>query len=235
MVIYRGTGADDRYTNVTPEPLLAYGYGGNDNFWGNSAADSLYGGSGNDALFGRGEDDYLVGGAGNDYLYGDTGDDSLYGGYRHDTLYGDYGNDILYGGDGHDRLTGEQDNDILLGGRGNDLLVGYISDITSTDFDTLTGGAGADTFVLGESDTRQYSVYVFVGYQGDGYATITDFSRRQGDQIQVAGSITDYSLDKSVNLSGGSALDTGIYYGDDLIAVVQDTTKVYLSVDFNFV
>jgi Ca2+-binding RTX toxin-like protein len=235
MVIYRGTAADDRYTNVTDEPLSAYGYGGNDNFWGNSAADSLYGGMGDDSLFGGGEDDYLVGGAGNDYLNGYTGDDSLYGRYGNDTLYGDYGNDILSGGDGNDTLTGTQGDYILLDGRGNDSLVGYSSYITSIDFDTLTGGAGADTFVLGDSDRTPSSVYLFVGYQGDGYATITDFSRRQGDKIQVAGSITDYSLDKSVNLSGGSALDTGIYYGDDLIAVVQDTTRVYLSVDFNFV
>ena len=235
MVIYRGTAADDRYTNLTDEPLLAYGYSGNDNFWGNSAADSLYGGSGNDSLFAGDEDDYLVGGADNDYLSGYTGDDSLYGGYGNDTLDGYYGNDILYGGDGNDTITGTQANYILLDGRGNDLLVGDRSDRNSTDFDTLTGGTGADTFVLGDSDRGLNSVYIGVGYEGEGYATITDFSRRQGDKIQVAGSITDYSVDKSVNFSGGSALDTGIYYGDDLIAVVQDTTKVYLSRDFNFV
>ncbi len=40
--------------------------------------------------------------------------------------------------------------------------------------------------------------------------------------VEVAGNLSDYSLDKSSNYSGGSAWDTGIYYQNDLIAVVQD-------------
>jgi hypothetical protein len=44
--------------------------------------------------------------------------------------------------------------------------------------------------------------------------------------VEVAGNLSDYSLDKSSSYSGGSALDTGIYYQNDLIAVVQDKTNL---------
>ncbi|BAU64524.1 peroxidase family protein [Stanieria sp. NIES-3757] len=57
--------------------------------------------------------------------------------------------------------------------------------------DTLSGGAGGDTFVLGDSLGAFYS--------GSGYATITDFSFSQGDKIQVFGSASDYTLANSGN------------------------------------
>lgn len=147
MQTYIGTPGDDTYDNSnSSEPLLAYGYGGNDT------------------------------------LRGGTGDD---------TLYGYVGNDTLYGGAGNDTLSG----------------LGNV---------TLSGGAGADIF--------EVSTPLF--------ATITDFSHVQGDKIQVFGTISDYSLNKSQNLSGSSALDTAIYYHNNLIAVVQDTTQVFLPSDF---
>jgi hypothetical protein len=62
-------------------------------------------------------------------------------------------------------------------------------------------------------------------YLGDDYATITDFNYLEGDKFQVYGSSADYSLGTS-NWSGSDALDTGIYYQGNLIAVVQDTTDV---------
>ena len=75
------------------------------------------------------------------------------------------GDDFLGGGAGDDVLIGKSGSDILLGGGGNDILIGSTdNDANAVTFDdgfpfgegnddreidTLTGGAGADTFVLG--------------------------------------------------------------------------------------
>lgn len=193
---------------------------------GNNTADSLDGGEG---------DDILLGANGNDNLVGGNGNDSLDGGNGNDTINGDYGDDTLSGGNGKDLLTGGEGSDFLVGGRGNDTLLGFASTSTVAEYDTLTGGNGADTFVLGESKwSIRPAPDVFVGYLGDGFATIADFNSVQGDKIQIAGNIKDYSLDQTLNLAGGIALDTAIYYQGDLIGVVQDTTVVDLAVDFTF-
>jgi serralysin len=110
----------------------------------------------------------------------------------------------------------------LSGSTGNDILNGYSS---GTEYDTLAGGTGSDTFVLGSST----SVY----YQGSGYAVITDWDYTS-DFIQAHGSSSQYSLVQE-NWAGTSALDTAIYYGSDLIGVVQDSTNVQFSRDFLFV
>jgi Ca2+-binding RTX toxin-like protein len=212
---------------------IAYGYGGNDYLEGNPQNDTLYGGAGNDTLYGDYSFGYL-GIRGNDYLSGRAGNDDL---------FGDSGNDTLIGGQGNDNLKGGLDNDRLYGGAGNDTLLGdsLIPEYPSTSYDTLTGGAGADRFILGSSVTHpiideyiEYRQY----YLGDGYATITDFSQSQGDRFGIANNpfgiansidISDYFLDQTQSISGGSALDTLIYYQGDLIAVVRDTTQVSLS------
>ncbi len=217
MTTYYGTLGNDTYNYTGNDSWLAYGYGGNDSLQGNSGSDTLYGGSGDDTLWGSyyPED-------GNDYLSGETGNDTLFGSVGDDTLIGGRGNDGLYGGIGNDRLYGGAGNDTLLGGF-------LILDDPSPDYDTLTGGAGADTFILGS--TGYYDGSFINYYLGDGYATFTDFNRNQGDKIGIAGdtNTSDYSLDQSQNISGGSALDTLIYYQSDLFAVVQDTIQVSVS------
>jgi Ca2+-binding RTX toxin-like protein len=187
------------------------------------------------ALFGTSEDDYMSGDEGNDALYGFEGDDTVDGWTGNDVVVGYEGNDILLGYDGDDTLGdwyhGEPGNDYLNGEAGNDVLYGYGG---GTEFDTLTGGSDADTFVLGQETNISVNGYAY--YLGDGHATITDFDYQQGDKFQVYGSIENYSLGTS-NWSGSDALDTGIYYQDDLIAVVQDKSgsDVLLEYDFNFV
>jgi Ca2+-binding RTX toxin-like protein len=221
MTDYYGTSGNDTYEeNTSIDSLLAYGYGGNDSLEGGTGSDTLYGGSGDDTLSGSylllvDRNDYLSGGTGNDVLFGDSGNDTLIGGRGNDGLYGGLGNDRLYGGAGNDTLLGS---------------FSWLGD-PSNDYDTLTGGAGADTFILGVtyylSDTETFVNY----YLGDGYVTFTDFNRNQGDKIGIADdtNTSDYSLDQSQNISGGSSLDTLIYYQGDLLAVVQDTTQVSVS------
>lgn len=136
----------------------------------------------------------------------DSGNDYIDALGGNDTVYGWYGDDTLLGYDGDDKLYGEYDDDVLYGEAG---------------YDTLSGGSGADTFVLGQSG--------FVYDNGFGYDTITDFEFSEGDNFQVTGSLSDYSVSQF-----GSGMD--IYYQGDLIAEVQNTTPSELipSLDFIF-
>ncbi len=200
MPTYYGTSNIDIYFHSEQDALLAYGYNGNDNILGNAGADSL---------FGRNGDDFLVGFDDDDLLVGDNGADTLLGGS---------GDDILRGGAGKDYLYGNINNDSLVGATGNDYLDGYGYDPSLPEFDTLTGGSGADTFVLGNTNTIPS-----ISYQGEGYAIITDFSQSQGDRIQLVGSITDYSFSQ---ISDAMGISTGIYYQDDLIGIVQNIIDI---------
>jgi Ca2+-binding RTX toxin-like protein len=134
---------------------------------------------------GKGGHDTLIGGQKNDTLYGREGNDSLIGGDHDSVSYngsdlivvglGDPdGNDVLYGGKGNDFLDGGKGSDKLYGDENNDVLVGYGGTIKtpSSEIDTLTGGSGADTFVLGDPNRDDLASF----YIGAGYAIITDFN-----------------------------------------------------------
>ncbi|NJK48113.1 calcium-binding protein [Candidatus Gracilibacteria bacterium] len=177
--------------------------------------------------------DYLDGGNGSDSLIGGGGSDTLWGGDSNefDFLVGGKGSDYLYGQAGGDYLQGGADTDYVDGGTGNDVLRGDSASLDNNlfQYDTLTGGTGADTFYLFNfSPNGGYGV----SYLGAGYATITDFKYWEGDKFEVTGSLSDYSLDKSFNYTGGSALDTAIFYQNDLIAIAQDVTNIVVSLDF---
>ena len=135
-------------------------------------------------------------------------------------------NDVLLGGSFGNTLEGGAGDDVLRGNNGNDILQGS-DNSNSVEKDTLTRGRGADTFVLSTSNSGSF-------YLGDGFATILDFKWWEGDTIQVVGSASDYRLDTTQNFSGTSVLDTAIYRGNDLIAVVQDTVNVIPAFDFRF-
>ena len=242
-----GTEGNDVLKYTGSRPYFASGKGGNDYIEGGSNSDTLYGGTGNDYLVGNGGKDYFDGGSGYDtvsyhYFTGNLSADlktdiaksssssyseklisieNLTGGTGNDTLKGDDGKNTLNGYSGNDYLYGRGGDDILYGGSGNDRLNGYSS---GKEYDTLSGGSGYDTFVIGDSQS--------VFYRGSGFATITDWNASQ-DYIQAKGSSSQYSF-RTANWSGSNALDTGIYFGNDLIAVVEDTTNVSFSRDFTF-
>jgi Ca2+-binding RTX toxin-like protein len=77
-------------------------------------------------------------------------------------LIGNAAANVLNGGAGNDRLDGGAGNDTLIGGAGTD---------------TLTGGVGADRFV--------FSSLSELGKDGAG-DVILDFSRLQGDKIDLS-------------------------------------------------
>ena len=164
--------------------------------------------------------DIIYGSAQNDYIFGADGGDKLYGGLGNDTLAGGEGNDYLDGGDGDDILQGSDTLNYYYG----------IPGLTVPEYDTLVGGAGRDTFVIGNNRGNLN--------MGPGYAVIADFISFV-DRIQVKRSgvsaVTGITLKKQ-NMVGGGASDTLIYNGTDLIAVVQDNSSLQLNSSyFNFV
>jgi Ca2+-binding RTX toxin-like protein len=142
-----GGNDNDRLLGGTGNDYLNGGYGGDtivgddgaDNIFGDRGNDFLYGGNGNDYLFGGDDNDSINGGYGDDYLIGNNGSDTLFGDVGNDYLHGYEGDDKLFGGDGNDILEDSTGANVLSGGNGNDILY-------SGSTNTLTGGAGNDTF-----------------------------------------------------------------------------------------
>lgn len=196
---------------LSNERDVASAYGGNDVLYGNGGNDWLRGGDGNDRLYGGTGVDYLSGGAGNDRYYVDDpldhvdeidpNSDRFYldmGGYdtvlstaSYSLSYGSSGmfvealkltgasnidatgnrlNNLLTGNVGANVLNGLDGNDVLRGMGGADRLRGSLGN------DKLFGGAGPDTFLFDDFDRTNPS-----------RDTIFDFSRAEGDRIDISG------------------------------------------------
>jgi Ca2+-binding RTX toxin-like protein len=201
------------------------GYGGNDTLTGGVGGDTLVGGAGDDQAFGgagadsitdvsgsnylRGDDgaDRIQGGAGFDDINGNMGDDTaagglgddwVVGGKDNDSLAGEAGSDIVYGNLGNDTCEGGDGNDIVRGGQQDDIVKGGLGDdwlSGDRNNDTITGGAGADTFhTFGDA----------------GIDRVTDFSRLEGDRVQLDPGTT-YSFaqvgsDVVITMGGGGQM-----------------------------
>ncbi|MGL4960367.1 MAG: calcium-binding protein [Inquilinus sp.] len=176
-----------------------------DDLFGRFGNDVLDGAAGSDRLFGEQDDDTLDGGLGDDRLFGGSGNDILRGGAGADRLDGGAGVDLASyftgttgvavnlavgtGGGGQaqgdtlagiENLSGSQGNDSLVGSSGANVLQGWNGGDVLTGAggqDMLTGGAGADRFVYGSAEQS------VVGAAAD---RIVDFSRVQGDRIDLA-------------------------------------------------
>lgn len=90
-----------------------------------------------------------------------------------------------------DVITGDRKSNKIDGGGGDDILAGTVgSFVGSTEVDTLTGGDGNDTFILGSGDTIFYS-----SNKNADFAKITDFGNG-ADQIFLANG--DYATNDAV-------------------------------------
>lgn len=157
---------------------------GRDRYNGSNDADWIFGLGHNDRINGKDGDDILNGGSGNDFLRGGNGNDtaSYDGASRGVTVSLETTRWQQTGGSGRDRLrdienlSGSEFADRLTGNNRSNILTGEAGD------DTLLGRGNADTFVF---------------KAGDGDDTIGDFSKAQGDLIDVSAygfsSISDFS------------------------------------------
>ena len=215
----------------------------------------------------RGTDDVIDGLAGNDSLYGNGGNDQLFGGEGDDYLAGstnfawdawDYNIGNVPFSDTFSSTESALSFDLIDGEEIPNGVNEFVDDYWSNyDFynhsfgyiqdevDTLTGGLGADTFVLGEETGSHYvdQSYTYTMFcdaldcdglhegQTNDYAIVTDFSSTEGDVFQVYGDISQYTLE-TANWTGGEAMDTLIQYGGDTIGVVTDNTDVSFERDF---
>ena len=182
----------------------------------------------NDSLIGNAEIDIIDGLAGKDYLFGDVGDDWLFGSAGNDTVEGGAGIDIIAGGNGKDRLIGSefkgnyadypelQDDPFAFADE-------PVSDVIETDF--YFGGAGADTFVMGD--------YFNAHYRGDSLAVVYDFNETQNDRLEVFGEIEDYSLGAG-DLTEDGIDDLVLEYQGDAIALLINPTGTVAPADLIF-
>lgn len=126
---------------------------------------------------------------GSDTFNGSSGADTADGFGGNDILNGNAGNDVLRGSEGKDTLNGGADADTLIGGDGADKLNGGSGGDVLRGLDgadVLTGGANADRFDFDDpADTT--------GVLCD---RITDFSRSQGDKIDLS------TIDANGNAAG---------------------------------
>lgn len=163
----------------------------------------------------------------------------MFGGVGNDTLYGGTGDDILNGGDlntpkSNGGLIIGPSNDLLYGGNGNDTLIGGGRDSSfSGEVDTVTGGAGGDTFVLGDASQVYYNSRLLpsVFPPDKDYAIITDFNPQQ-DFIQLSAK-GSYSFGSSpiADVSGTAIYldkDAGGDLEQQIVAIVQDTSNLNL-------
>ncbi|MCB1491164.1 MAG: pre-peptidase C-terminal domain-containing protein, partial [Rhodobiaceae bacterium] len=90
--------------------------------------------------------DNIDGGDGNDIIYGLDGADTINGGAGNDLILGGEGDDLLKGNGGIDRVLGEGGADRFLWS-GAEFLDSANNTITG---ETLDGGTGTDTLVLGQ-------------------------------------------------------------------------------------
>lgn len=210
-----GGGGADRIDGGQHDDVVSGG-AGNDILTGGNGIDVVYGEDGDDYIKGGRQNDQIFGGAGNDRLFGEWGDDLIDGGtgidivsyltspggvtirlavsVQQDTivsgidtlrnienvegsnfaddLAGNTRANVIWGLNGNDLLTGFTGDDQLLGGAGADLLDGGVGR------DIATGGTGADIFRYGGVD--------FAGLDAATADRITDFSRSEGDRIDVS-------------------------------------------------
>lgn len=168
---------------------------------GNSLANTITGTNASNTLDGKGGADRMAGGLGNDtYIVDNTKDKvteyakegtdlvkasvsyTLASNVENLTLTGSgkisgTGNtlaNVITGNSANNTLDGKAGADKLIGGAGNDRLIGG----SGGEKDKLYGGSGADTFVF---TSAQGSSAV---KRGD-LDTIYDFSRKQGDEINL--------------------------------------------------
>ena len=115
------------------------------------------------------------------------------GGLGDDVVWANNGNNWLFGDAGNDRLVGAAGNDVIIGGAGND---------------SLHGGGGNDIIAFG-GDWGQDTVEQLAN------GKVTLWFDNGDDSKWDAATLTYQDGDKSVHVSGVTAKDVTLKFGDD--------------------
>ena len=197
------------------------GEGGDDTLLGGDGNDTLNGGEGNDTLSGGPGDDTLSGGPGDDTLSGGPGDDTLVGGLGNDKLDGGDGSDTVdYSQDGgpHGVIVNLSDQPITadigagevtvaagsaLDSFGDTDILSGVENIIGTEFRdvlvgpghgvTLTGGGGADTFVLTGTTIADL---------------IVDYNQSEGDTIDLTSLFNEFTAANGTTSASNFSMNT---------------------------
>jgi hypothetical protein len=129
-------------------------------------------------------------------------------------VIGSTGNDKIIGGNNGGNLNGAGGNDNITGGTGDDTIAGTSGNPSVVpEVDTLTGGGGVNTFILGGSNGAYY-----LNAEDRDYALITNFDLFK-DTIDL-GNTSSYDLDpissSEINLFTANSNGTR-----DLVARIQ--------------
>jgi Ca2+-binding RTX toxin-like protein len=143
--------------------------------------------------------------------------DSIIGSNEANTINGNGGNDILTGAGGSDAITGGDGNDTLSGTNSSAKGVG--------ELDNLSGSAGTDKFILGDTSGAFYDTQ-----GGDDFATISDFGR--GEQIQL-GTGDTYQIERGsgnfqvfVTTDGAKDLIADVTFGSSTTSNARSTDAI---------
>lgn len=141
----------------------------------------------------------------------------------------------VIGSSSNDEIIGNSAANLLQGGGGDDYLVGVDRDSLTPglgEIDDLIGGAGGDTFVLGDSSRIYYDDGNpnSLGYSD--YARITGFNPLE-DTIELYGRAENYRLRR---MAGGTGILLETAAIDEGIALISGVTNLDLNADyFSFV
>ncbi|WP_017659497.1 beta strand repeat-containing protein [Baaleninema simplex] len=171
--------------------------------FGNTGDDYLESKGVGDSVFGGKDDDYAINDTGQALMSGDLGNDTLWGEEGLYTLFGGAGNDYLYSEEAESILLGEDDDDTLAGGEGADTFAGGEGDdyvkAGPEGASFLFGNEGGD-YLLSETSDENGDADSLYGGQGNDTAVVGGSS--VADNPLLVGDLGDDSLIVEANISG---------------------------------
>ncbi|MDD1469502.1 hypothetical protein MEO43_30660, partial [Dolichospermum sp. ST_sed5] len=158
-------------------------------------------------------------GAKDNIVTGD-GNDTINSGAGNDTINASGGNDSINTGDGNDSINGGDGNDTIDGVNGASLTPGL------GEIDSLTGGTGSDSFILGNATKAYYDDGNTLTNGSSDYADITDVNI--GDIIQLPGTSSNYLL-AVVGADTQILINKPGTEPDELIGIIRNQTGLSLT------